>query len=169
MGKDLKLKNVVADVDTSCISVKVIDLDTVTDYKPNSMWKIVLGSDGYIAPEAYEGRYSPASDIYSVGVILYRLLTKKFPHGLHLFDDKPGENYVGSDSMKRIRQRLQSEPIDFNQAPLNQMPDAADLLRKMLTFSPQARLTSEQALKHRWFGKSMPAKFHHSMMKASPL
>lgn len=35
----------------------------------------VLGTDQYIAPEAYEGKYSPASDIFAVGVIAYKMLT----------------------------------------------------------------------------------------------
>merc|ERR1712226_1119223 len=40
--------------------VKLIDFDTVTDWSPTSPKpREVLGTDGYIAPEAYEGNYSP--------------------------------------------------------------------------------------------------------------
>merc|ERR1719361_1398549 len=125
--KDLKLKNVVCDVDRAgrgqpCITVKVIDLDTVMDWTPDYRASVILGSDGYIAPEGYEGKYSPASDVYSAGVVLFRMLTKKFPHSLELFDDKPGENYVGSRSMRLIQERLRNTPINFMQGPLNEMP-----------------------------------------------
>lgn len=149
--KDLKLKNVVANINGQAITVKVIDLDTVTEYVPDKPAKVVLGSDGYIAPEAYCGHYSPASDVYAVGVILYRLITKKFPHDLKLFDDKPGENYPNSEAMIRINQRLRTTPIDFARPPLNTMPDAADLLRRLLAINPNSRICCEGALKHRWF------------------
>jgi len=148
-------KNVVCDVDRAGrgqarITVKVIDLDTVMDWTPDYKASIVLGSDGYIAPEAYEGKYAPASDVYSAGVVLMRMLTKKFPHPLALFDDTPGENYVGSRAMQSIYKRLRDTPIDFMQVPLDRMPEARDLLKKLLVFSPHARLSAEEALKHPW-------------------
>merc|ERR1719436_2017414 len=97
---------------TSPVSAKIIDFDTVQDWEPSSpKAKDVLGTDGYIAPEAYAGDYSPASDIYCVGVIMYKLLTRKFPSNPEIFDDKPGENWVGSPAMKRIRERLRTEKM----------------------------------------------------------
>ncbi|MDP7113946.1 MAG: serine/threonine-protein kinase, partial [Myxococcota bacterium] len=38
-----------------------------------------VGTPGYVAPEQINGRAVPASDMYSMGVILYRLLTGKLP------------------------------------------------------------------------------------------
>jgi serine/threonine protein kinase len=41
---------------------------------------VLMGSMGYIAPELYEGHAAaPASDIYSLGVVLYRMLTGCLP------------------------------------------------------------------------------------------
>lgn len=40
---------------------------------------VVLGTPGYVAPELMEGISSPASDIYGIGAILYRLLTGRSP------------------------------------------------------------------------------------------
>merc|ERR1719476_702942 len=89
--------------------VKLIDFDTVQDWEPSSpKAREVLGTDGYIAPEAYSGEYSPASDVYCIGVIMYKLLTRRFPSNSEIFDDKPGENWVGSPAMKRIRERLRT-------------------------------------------------------------
>merc|ERR1712232_1174807 len=90
----------------------------------------VMGTDGYIAPEAYEGNYSPAADIYQVGVIMYKLLTGKLPHDLAIFDDEPGENWVGSRAMKRIQAKLRNTQIDFGCAPFHEMPAAADLCQR---------------------------------------
>eukprot|EP00438_Fugacium_kawagutii_P032224 Skav231684 [mRNA] locus=scaffold597:911419:924323:+ [translate_table: standard] len=133
-------------------SVKLIDFDTVEDWEPSSpKAKDVLGTDGYIAPEAYLGDYSPASDIYSVGVVMYKLLTGRFPSREDIFDDKPGENWVGSPAMKRIHERLKTEKINFTRPPLDRCSQAAHLCALMLNFEPMDRPTAEDALKHPWF------------------
>jgi serine/threonine protein kinase len=133
-------------------AVKLIDFDTVVDWEPGSpKSRDVLGSDGYIAPEAYGGIYSPSSDVYQVGVIMYKLLTKKFPHDHSMFDDKPGENWVGSPAMKRIQDRLKNHQTDFNRAPLNKMPSAVDLLKKMLAYDYAARPSAAETLDHAFF------------------
>jgi len=165
--KDLKLENVMVDMDSpkrtsqfslgsstpeSPASVKLIDFDTVQDWEPSSpKSRDVLGTDGYIAPEAYGGEYSPASDIYCVGVIMYKMLTGKFPSRADIFDDKPGENWVGSPAMKRIQERLRTERIDFTRPPFDRCTVAADLCARLLAFDPTERPAAEEALRHPWF------------------
>lgn len=39
----------------------------------------IVGTDAYMAPEAFEGKRSVQTDIWSVGVVLYQLLTGKLP------------------------------------------------------------------------------------------
>merc|ERR1719446_1460472 len=92
--------------------VKLADFDfTDVDSPANT----VVGTDGYIAPEAYLGKVNPKSDVYSAGVIMYTLMAKKFPYSRTLFDDKPGENYVGSPKMKQIHGRLQDTKIQWSE------------------------------------------------------
>lgn len=142
-----------------CSKVKLIDFDTVEEWSPQSpKAKHVLGTDQYIAPEAYEGNYSPASDVFAAGVIAYRLLTGCFPFNGGLFDDQPGENWVGSPKMKEIKGKLQSARINWQQPVFSTEPGAQLLLARMLAVREQDRPTAKEALTDAWFRPSASAR-----------
>jgi len=163
--KDLKLENVMIDgtlkgftlaPDTPG-SVKVIDFDTLEQWTPNSSTsKDVVGTDQYIAQEAYVGKYSPLSDIFAIGVIAYRLLTGKFPFHDELFDDEAGENWVGSPKMAQIRRRLRVAKVDFSLSVFEENPEARDIIKHMLAYNELLRPTASAALAHAWFNKGPP-------------
>lgn len=49
----------------------------------------VVGTPLYMAPEVFHGTLGPAADIYSLGVVLYRLVSMKYPvHGSTVADIK---------------------------------------------------------------------------------
>jgi len=152
----------------SPVSVKLIDFDTVEEWAPETpkRRRDVLGTDQYIAQEAYDGNYSPASDVFAVGVIAYRLLTGKFPFKADMFDDKPGENWVGSPKMKEIRNKLRSFKIKFEgYSVFEQDQVACDLLRGMLAVNEQDRPSAAQALAHPWLaGAPTSAAFRQRSM-----
>jgi len=176
--KDLKLENVMVDspkgksamspkqaspkcrpLDNFCLEappqsptvVKLIDFDTVETFSLENRARSVVGTDQYIAQEAYAGHYSPASDIFSVGVIAYRLICGKFPFAKAMFDDKPGENWVGSPKMKQIQNRLKEFQINFKIAPWPAEAKARELTRWMLQTDGKDRPTAKQALEHPFF------------------
>jgi len=169
--KDLKLENVMfdrtppanakVDWDTlsgnqSPVKVKLIDFDTVETVQPQTPKKAkdVLGTDQYIAQEAYDGNYSAASDIFAVGVIGYRLLTAKFPYRADIFDDEAGDNWVGSPKMKEIRQKLQNYKIDWNHRIFSLEPQACALIKAMLNSNERERPTAKEALANTWFNET---------------
>lgn len=162
--KDLKLENVV--VDTSgmpCIgtsgpwipkSVKLIDFDTIEPWTPKSPpAKHVLGTDQYIAQEAYKGQYSPRSDIFAVGVIGYLLMIGRLPFKEDIFDDRPGENWVGSVKMEEIRGKLKQQKVKFHYRIFQQNPHATDLLASMLSSNEHARPTAKEAVEAKWMAE----------------
>lgn len=133
-------------------SIKLIDFDTCQEYEPNSpKAKHIVGTMGYIAPEALKGDYSPASDLWSVGVILYILMTGDMPFEPDVFGEDPGDTRCGSSSMNDLYSRLQGAHIDFECEPWPSFPQARDLCQKLLAFSPGDRSPSAKAaLLHPW-------------------
>ncbi|CAE7569822.1 unnamed protein product [Symbiodinium natans] len=136
----------------------VIDFDTLESWCPsNASAKDVVGTDQYISQEAYAGKYSPLSDIFACGVILYRLLTGKFPFHDDMFDDEAGENWVGSPKMAQIRRRLKVAKVDFSKEVFQENSDAGDLVMRMLAYQENQRPTASAALEHPWFQDSRAA------------
>merc|ERR1711879_139489 len=125
----------------------------------------VLGTDQYIAPEAYDGRYSPASDMFAVGVIAYKLLTGVFPFRGGIFDDKPGDNWVGSPKMKEIKGKLEEERLDWRHPVFSANPGAQHLVARMLAINENHRPSAKEVLADPWLATQpqLPAGRRHSV------
>mmetsp|Transcript_3405 Transcript_3405/g.8000 ORF Transcript_3405/g.8000 Transcript_3405/m.8000 type:complete len:344 (+) Transcript_3405:149-1180(+) len=147
--KDVKLENVVL-MDTGKRGVlKVIDFDTVEEYGDDTRVYDVMGTDQYIAPESYYGYYTTASDIFALGVMLYKLCTGSFPFLDEIFDDEAGQNYVGHPKMRQIRGKLRLAKIDFTTHTFFQYDkQVRDFIKRCLVFDVQRRMTTKQALEH---------------------
>jgi len=76
LHRDLRPANVLV---SEAGVVKVADFGT-SRFLEKSHATTVIGSPPYMAPEQFQGRAVLASDIYSVGVILYQMLTGTLPY-----------------------------------------------------------------------------------------
>jgi eukaryotic-like serine/threonine-protein kinase len=76
LHRDLRPANVLI---SESGAVKVADFGT-SRFLEKSHATTVIGSPPYMAPEQFQGRAVLASDIYSVGVILYQMLTGLLPY-----------------------------------------------------------------------------------------
>ena len=120
--RDLKPSNVLV---TSKDRVVILDLGLVADRSPELSDRNVVGTAAYIAPEqARSGAIGPASDWYSVGVMLYEALTGRLP-----VDGTPLE----------ILLRKQSERPVSPAALADVAPDLAELCLDLLALDPAAR------------------------------
>lgn len=153
--RDLKLENVMIDPKqvrrAQCRKsevpqiVKIIDFDTVQAWDPHCCSSgSVVGTDGYIAPEGYHGRYSPLTDIFALGVLAYTLFAGAFPFGERAFEsaDKGARG-------KAIRRR-QQEKISWNYLAFDSVPEARETLESMLSFDEQERPLAHEVLEHPW-------------------
>ncbi|CAD7963740.1 unnamed protein product [Amoebophrya sp. A120] len=155
--KDIKLENIVLDEarikqqgEELICCCKVVDFDTVEIYRPGTKSFHVLGTDQYIAPETYVGYSTPTSDMWAIGVIFFTILTGSFPFHSALFDDQPGENYVGHARMDQIRRRLRVARIDWGNKVWQAEPLAKDFVQRCFECDQKKRMSCKEALQHDW-------------------
>eukprot|EP00929_Paragymnodinium_shiwhaense_P113856 TRINITY_DN82146_c0_g1_i1.p1 TRINITY_DN82146_c0_g1~~TRINITY_DN82146_c0_g1_i1.p1 ORF type:complete len:383 (-),score=73.39 TRINITY_DN82146_c0_g1_i1:152-1300(-) len=142
------------------LSIKVIDFDTVDEWHPHrDLAKTVVGTDQYIAPEAYGGKYTPLSDMFAVGVIAYKLLTGKFPFAEEVFDVAGEDNGAASSAMTTIRRRLKAYVINFDYPIFKDEPDMFDLVSRLMSYNELQRPSAAAAMQHPAFRDSAPRDF----------
>lgn len=132
-------------------SVKLIDFDTVTNWSHDAVKaQEIVGTNHYLPPEAYHGVYSPASDIFASGIIMYNLLTGEFPFDDDIFDDRYTDYRAGLPEMQTISDRIKNAKINWGHQVFQSEPDARELLQKMLLSDMKLRPSATSALKHQW-------------------
>jgi serine/threonine protein kinase len=157
LHRDIKPENVMLHRDipqdpSSPKTVKLIDFDTSSKWDPKTpKTKSVIGTHGYIAPESYKGEYSPVSDLWSVGVIFYVLMTGEMPFDNTLFDEvEEMDNTIGR-GIEAMEEVLKEQVIDWECQPWPEFPLARDLCQRLLAFNPMDRSPdAKSALNHPW-------------------
>jgi serine/threonine protein kinase len=100
----------------------------VADYAPQA----VVGTEGYLSPEASDGKYSPASDMWSVGKVLCFMLFGKHVDNWH-----------------------KEEWAQFS-------PEARSFVAGLLCTNINDRLSATEALEHSWLSVGDMTKSSHS-------
>ncbi|CAK8987373.1 Calcium-dependent protein kinase 3 (Calcium-dependent protein kinase isoform CDPK6) (AtCDPK6), partial [Durusdinium trenchii] len=125
-------------------TVKLIDFGLATrfyGYLPQDQYIEIAGTSHYMAPEMMiSGKYSPAVDMWSLGVLLYVCLT-----GLMLLpkDDDRKKHLLGKKAYveKKLEKCTQLQKRACS-------AQARDLLRMMLKYDPAERISASEALSH---------------------
>uniref|UniRef100_A0A0V0IQD4 non-specific serine/threonine protein kinase n=1 Tax=Solanum chacoense TaxID=4108 RepID=A0A0V0IQD4_SOLCH len=135
--RDLKPENFLLLSKDENAPLKATDFGLSVFYKQGDVFKDIVGSAYYIAPEVLKRRYGPEVDIWSIGVMLYILLCGVPPFWAE------NENGIFSAILRGH--------VDFSSDPWPSISSGAkDLVRKMLTVDPRQRLTAMQVLNHSW-------------------
>ena len=139
--RDLKPENLLLESEKQGATIKVIDFGTSQNFDPNSKMNQTYGTPYYIAPEILQGSYTEKCDIWSCGVILYILLCGRPP-----FD---GEN--DDEILENVAKGLYkiSGPIWSRVST-----EGIDLVKKMLCFDQDKRISATQVLNHNWIHKN---------------
>lgn len=135
--RDLKPENILLEEKNDGLSIKVADFGSSSFIDSKKKLSGCFGSAYYVAPEVLLGDYNEKCDIWSVGVIMFILLTGKPP-------------YNGRDE-KVILEQVKNTPLQITNADWpNISNDAIDLLQHLLIVNYKDRISAKQALEHRW-------------------
>eukprot|EP00914_Ancora_sagittata_P001760 GHVO01004200.1.p1 GENE.GHVO01004200.1~~GHVO01004200.1.p1 ORF type:complete len:523 (+),score=99.29 GHVO01004200.1:36-1604(+) len=137
--RDLKPENLLLQSKDPTALVKIIDFGLSTHFEPQGTKKMKdkIGTAYYIAPEVLHGTYDEKCDVWSIGVILYILLSGCPP-------------FYGSTEFE-ILKRVETGKFSFNLPQWRKVSEPAkDLIRRMLTYAPKTRISALEALEHEW-------------------
>ena len=138
--RDLKPENImITDRERNgCLQVKIIDFGTAKISEKGQSENRYVGSSYYMAPEVMKRKYNEKCDLWSCGVIMYILLSGRPP-----FD--------GNDD-DEILSNVKIGEYDLKSYPFPTLSDECkDLIKKLLTYEPDKRISASDALKHPWF------------------
>ncbi|XP_030511405.1 calcium-dependent protein kinase 2-like [Rhodamnia argentea] len=137
MHRDLKPENFLLATKDEGAMLKATDFGLSVFIEEDKVYRDIVGSAYYVAPEVLQRRYGKEIDIWSAGVILYILLSGVPP--------------FWAETEKGIFNAILQGEIDFVSDPWPSISNGAkDLIRKMLTQDPKKRITSAQVLEHPW-------------------
>ncbi|XP_047449957.1 MAP/microtubule affinity-regulating kinase 4 isoform X2 [Mugil cephalus] len=130
--RDLKAENLLLDADSN---IKIADFGFSNEFTAGSKLDTFCGSPPYAAPELFQGKKydGPEVDIWSLGVILYTLVSGSLP-----FD---GQN------LKELRERVLRGKY---RVPFYMSTDCEGILRRFLVLNPTKRCSLEQIMKDKW-------------------
>lgn len=108
------------------------------------------GTLHYFSPEMIRGEYTEQTDVFSVGIIMYQLLT-----GIHPFYTP------GADDEQSVKYKISRRDVEFPVSFWSHIStDAKDLTRKLLIRDPKERITAAEAMRHRWFKDPLKPTLH---------
>lgn len=136
--RDLKLENWVLESGKDVWSpLKLIDFGLSTHYTPGHRLSRVVGSSYYVAPEVLKKSYTEACDLWSLGVIVYMLLSGAPP-------------FYGRNDEAIKASIVQGEYQFPHELFRDVSDDAMAFVSCLLSYSIEYRYTAEQALTHPW-------------------
>lgn len=140
--RDIKPENIVFGKKRDYSTLKLIDFGLATTTRNTK--KNSCGSPYYMAPEIINGNFCKKTDIWSVGVIIYLMLTGKHP-----FE-------ISKDGKEDIFDIILSKDYDVTELDKSECSEEAkDIILKTLVKDPDKRLSTEECLNHPWIRKNI--------------
>lgn len=135
--RDLKPENCLYISNSPDSDIKIIDFGLSAIQNESEALHDPQGTPYYLAPEVLMGSYNHLADCWSLGVILYMLLSGTPP-----FNGSTNEEILVS---------VYNASVNFRKKVFRSVSAAAkDLISRLLIKDPNYRITAEQAYNHEW-------------------
>lgn len=143
-----RFKDPVAAIDSGALPgawLKAIDFGCSQSVAADRMLTSRRGTPVYMAPEVFKREYGREADMWSLGMMLYQLLTGRFPWWSSLDECR-------NQSLDDVMAAVMTAPIPINYGPwLRMSKEGMSFLKHLLLRDPTQRLTASEALEHPWF------------------
>jgi serine/threonine-protein kinase len=135
--RDLKPENIMVDAEDN---IKLIDFGIASDSAARRLtyanFTATLGTPNYISPEQVRGKRGDGrSDIFSMGVILYEMLSGKLP-------------FSGPNPLAAMNDRLLNHPLPPSIANPSVSPQLQEVLYRALERDPRNRYARASEFAH---------------------
>lgn len=138
--RDIKPENFLLYKEDDDSHVKLIDFGLAKRVGNNEVMNAPNGTPYYIAPEVLKGSYTTQCDNWSMGIVLFIMLSGKPP--------------FGGKSNKEIIDNVLRGSYSFSTPVWENISDQAkDFISKLLTRQADERLTAEEAYNHPWLAE----------------
>ncbi|KAL0451106.1 UNVERIFIED_CONTAM: Serine/threonine-protein kinase ATG1c [Sesamum latifolium] len=142
--RDLKPQNLLLSTDGDNCILKIADFGFARSLQPRGLAETLCGSPLYMAPEIMQlQKYDAKADLWSVGTILYQLVTGKTP-------------FTGNNQIHLLQNIIRSTDLQFPPEAKDLSPDCMDLCKKLLQRNPVERLTFEEFFNHPYLSQRQP-------------
>ncbi|CAN4118219.1 unnamed protein product [Withania somnifera] len=134
--RDLKPQNLLLSTTDENSTLKIADFGFARSLQPRVLAETLCGSPLYMAPEIMQlQKYDAKADLWSVGAILFQLVTGKTP-------------FTGNNQIQLLQNIVNSTKLQFPLDSKNLSPHCIDLCQKLLRRNPVERLTFEEFFNH---------------------
>ncbi|KAH8485015.1 hypothetical protein H0E87_026693 [Populus deltoides] len=134
--RDLKPQNLLLSTSDGNAVLKIADFGFARSLQPRGLAETLCGSPLYMAPEIMQlQKYDAKADLWSVGAILFQLVTGKTP-------------FTGNNQIQLLQNIVKSTQLQFPLDNKDLSADCKDLCQKLLRRSPVERLTFEEFFNH---------------------
>ena len=139
---DMKPKNLLLMSEDNDSYIKLADFGFAARCHEPKMLTKQCGTPFFVAPEILMKQpYDQQSDMWSVGCIVFLLLSGTLP-------------FMGR-SQKELFRKIVSGKYEFDEEDWTDVSaEARDMVTKLLVLDPDQRLSSKEALKHKWMKAS---------------
>ncbi|XAR68900.1 Non-specific serine/threonine protein kinase [Bertholletia excelsa] len=145
MHRDLKPQNLLLSTTGDNAVLKIADFGFARSLQPRGLAETLCGSPLYMAPEIMQlQKYDAKADLWSVGAILFQLVTGKTP-------------FTGNNQIQLLQNIVRSTGLQFP-PDKDLSPECIDLCRKLLRRDPVERLTYEEFFNHPFLSQRQPDK-----------
>jgi calcium-dependent protein kinase len=135
--RDLKPENCLIVDKSESSDIKIIDFGLATRIDEQHILTDICGTAFYIAPEVLSGHYDQECDCWSLGVILYMMLSGRPP-------------FYGKNNQE-VLVKVYNASYSFRSKAFAQVSEMAkDLISRLLVKDPGLRMTAKEAFEHPW-------------------